>query len=444
MGGPFDPATSADAGARLVTVQREEGTSGYLDSMNRRLSFPTAMATVLIGLAVTWGACTAESVVGPAQPDLPEVTPEYRTPTAQVFGIVTPSSWDEPTYNERAQLGRVLFHDRMLSQNGAVSCNSCHLQSHGFAEPKALSHGLREELTERNASHLVNPGTQFAYFWDGRANDLTTQVTMPIENHVEMGFRSLDALVKRLDGLDYYDPLFEAAYGDPVPNVDRIQDALSTFLRSLVSCRSKMDVAIADAMPEVWNPWGVMDGTVTLQGLTPLEREGFELFHGKAQCANCHGGPHFNGWGLDFADIGLDEDSDGEAAPINTTGGFFGGWGPTAMKVPSLRNVALTAPYMHDGRFATIDEVLDHYSHGIQDVPSLDPRLRDWEGGTVLPFQDDILIDIFLPPNATTGQAPPVRMNFTPEERMALKAFLHSLTDLEFVQDPRFSNPFDS
>ena len=413
--------------------------------MNRAFPLHSTLALALIGLALTWGACSADELTGPARPHLPGVTPEYRTQVAPVFGIDAPSEWEAPTYNERAQLGRVLFHDRMLSQNGAVSCNSCHLQSHGFAEPRDLSQGLREELTDRNASHLANPGTQFAYFWDGRANDLTTQVTMPVENHVEMGFRSLEALVKRLEALDYYAPLFDAAYGDPTVDVDRIQDALSTFLRSLVSCQSKMDEAIADAMPDVWNPWGVMDGSIALDGLDPLERQGFELFHGKAQCANCHGGPHFNGWGLDFADIGLDlptGDTEESGAPVNAIGGFFGGWGPTAMKVPSLRNVALTAPYMHDGRFATLDEVLDHYSHGIQDVPTLDPRLRDWGDNSFLPIQDDILIDIFPGPTTANGHIPPVRMNFSAQERLALTAFLHSLTDLEFVQDPRFSNPF--
>ena len=102
-------------------------------------------------------ACTSEAPVGPPQPVLPEVTPSYRTATATVFDISFPSEDDAPYFDERAQLGRVLFHDRMLSQNGAVSCNSCHLQSHGFAEPKALSTGLRRELTERNASHLGQP-----------------------------------------------------------------------------------------------------------------------------------------------------------------------------------------------------------------------------------------------------------------------------------------------
>lgn len=402
---------------------------------------PLALLLVMSGIVLN-GCQRAESD-GPARPVLPETTPDYRTETAQIFGVVFPSEFEDPAFDERAELGRVLFHDRMLSQNGAVSCNSCHLQAHGFAEPKDLSEGLRQELTARNASHLANPGLQFAYFWDGRADDLTTQVTMPIENHVEMGYRSLGPLVSRLGQLDYYPPLFDAAFGSPEITVDRLQQALSTFLRAMVTCRSKADEAFGTAMNQgFWDPWSVMSGQLELQGLDALEREGFELFHGKAQCANCHGGPHFNGWGLDFADIGLDADPGPMGTDVANTGNFFGGWGPTAAKVPSLRNVALTAPYMHDGRFATLDEVLDHYSHGIQDVPTLDPRLRDWFSGPTL-GGPDILIDIdpvFFP--VQTMEAPPVRMNFTPGERAALKAFLHSLTDHEFIRDDRFSNPF--
>ena len=423
--------------------QRIQGKSGSSSTLSIKASHIYLMLFALLcGLALMT-SCSPDAERGPLHPVLPEVTPEYRTETAQVFGIEFPSEWDAPTYDERAQLGRVLFHDRMLSQNGAVSCGSCHHQSHGFSEPRALSEGLREELTERNASHLVNPGTQFAYFWDGRANDLTTQVTMPIENHVEMGFRNVEDVVNRLGELDYYAPLFEAAYGDPTPSVDRLQDALSTFLRSMVSCGSKMDEAASDAMPEFWNPWGALVGEFELEGLDALERKGFELFHGDAQCANCHGGPHFNGWGLDFADIGLDADTEGSpSTPIDAGGGFFGGWGPTAMKVPSLRNVALTAPYMHDGRFATLDEVLDHYSHGIQDVPTLDFRLRDWNNGGIFIGGPDLIDPIIFPGGSFGTDAPPVRMNFTPEERLALKAFMHTLTDYDFVQDERFSNPF--
>ena len=404
------------------------------------------LSLVLFAVTCGWAmisSCTPESNAGPRHPVLPEVTPEYRAEVAQVFGIEFPSHGDAPLYDERAQLGRVLFHDRMLSQNGAVSCSNCHHQSHGFAEPRAVSKGLREELTERNASHLVNPGTQFAYFWDGSANDLTTQVTMPVENHVEMGFRNLEDVVLRLNQLDYYPPLFEAAYGDPAASVERMQDALSTFLRSMVSCSSKMDQTTAEVMPEFWNPWGALTGEFELTGLSDLERQGFQLFHGEAQCSSCHGGPHFNGWGLDFADIGLDADTEGNAStPIDAGGGFFGGWGPTAMKVPSLRNVALTAPYMHDGRFATLDEVLDHYSHGIEDVPTLDPRLRDWGNGNAFIGGPDLIEPIIFPGGSFGNDIPPVRLDFTPEERLALKAFLHSLTDYAFVEDDRFSNPF--
>ena len=129
--------------------------------------------------------------------------------------------------------------------------------------------------------------------------------------------------------------------------------------------------------------------------------------------------PPFNGWGLDFADIGLDADADGQSsAPVNVGGGVFGSWGPTAMKVPSLRNVALTAPYMHDGRFATLDDVLDHYSHGIQDVPTLDPRLRDWNQG-IITGGPDLIEPLIFPGGTTSEDIPPVRLNFTPEERLA-------------------------
>ena len=403
----------------------------------KALLTPLHVFVLLLTTAVLVVACTPSEDLGPLRPTLPEVTPSYRTEVDPIFGIQFPSELEAPNHDQRAELGRVLFHDRMLSQNGAVSCNSCHLQSHGFAEPKALSLGLRRELTERNASHLVNPGSQFAYFWDGRADDLTTQVTMPIENHVEMGFRSLDGLASRLAQLEYYSPLFTAAYGDPEPSLERIQDALSTFLRCMVSCHSPADEAFAEAMDEFWDPWGISNGTLTLNGLSSLEKQGFELFHGKAQCANCHGGPHFNGWGMDFADIGLDASTEEPDPNTVNNFGLFGGWGPTAMKVPSLRNVALTGPYMHDGRFQTLDEVLDHYSHGIQDVPTLDGRLRNWDnfGG------DEIFISPILPVLGNEG-APPVRLNFSPSERAALKAFLHSLTDFNFIQDERFSNPF--
>lgn len=399
----------------------------------------SGLLLVLLGAGMP--GCSPSETSQPLRPVLPEMTPDYRTEVGQLFGVQFPSAFDDPQFDARAELGRVLFHDRMLSQNGAVSCGSCHLQSHGFAEPKALSQGLRRELTERNASHLANPAQQFSYFWDGRANDLTTQVTMPIENHVEMGFRNLETLVLRLDQLDYYAPLFESAFGTEEASVDRIQQALSTFLSCLVTCRSEADAVLEQAMPEFWNPWSVLDGSIALEGFDALEKRGFELFHGSAQCANCHGGPHFNGWGMDFADIGLDHDPEESDVNAVNVGGFFGGWGPTAMKVPSLRNVALTAPYMHDGRFATLDAVLDHYSHGILDVPTLDARLRDWGNSTLLGGPVDITIEpIFFP--VDIENVPPVRMDFTSEERAALKAFLHTLTDHAFVQDTRFSDPF--
>jgi cytochrome c peroxidase len=212
---------------------------------------------------------------------------------------------------------------------------------------------------------------------------------------------------------------------------------LATFLRSMVSQNSRMDQAASVSMNNgpfsFWDPWTVTNDDIQLDGFSSLEQQGFELFHGKMLCASCHNGPSFNGWGGSFADIGLDM---GELGQFSA-----GGWGATAMKVPSLRNVALTAPYMHDGRFASLDDVLDHYSHGILDSPTLDSRLRNWDNASPFIFEEPF-IDFF--PFGGSAEAEPVRLNMTPGERAALLAFMGTLTDLDFVKDVRYSDPFTS
>ena len=401
-------------------------------NLNLTATAITAAALVLAMAAIT--SCTPDGAMGLRSPVLPEELLDYRVEANPILNIQQDhdAGWDA-----RAQLGRVLFYDRALSQNGAVSCGSCHHQGHGFAEPIALSKGLRQELTARNASHIVNAGFQSSYFWDGRATNLEEQVTMPLENHVEMGIRDLETLVNRLGQIDYYPDLFEQAYGSPYPTVEGLREGLATFLRSMVSQNSRMDHAATQSMASVssgfWNPWGVIDQSLDLEGFSELERQGFELFHGRMLCGSCHSGPNFNGWGGGFSDIGLDMGVPGE---VNA-----GGWGSTAMKVPSLRNVVLTAPYMHDGRFASLDDVLDHYSHGILDSPTLDLRLRNWENASVF-IIDEPFIDFFPFPGGEEME--PVRMHMTPGERSALLAFMGTLTDLDFVKDVRYSNPFTS
>ena len=139
-------------------MQRGPSLSGYLDAVELKSNLNPSVVLAAALCAVMLVACSKATETEPAVPTLPEVTPDYRTEMAPIFQVQQPVE-EGPHHDERAQLGRVLFHDRMLSQNGAVSCSSCHHQSHGFAEPRALSQGLREELTDRNASHLARPSS---------------------------------------------------------------------------------------------------------------------------------------------------------------------------------------------------------------------------------------------------------------------------------------------
>ncbi|MBK8568252.1 MAG: hypothetical protein IPN76_34340 [Saprospiraceae bacterium] len=273
------------------------------------------------------------------------------------------------------------------SRNNRISCGSCHLQSKGFSDPAQFSTGHEFGMTTRNSMALSNVSLLRSYFWDSRASDLEKQVLMPVENHVEMGIEYLEKLPKKLAAVDYYAPLFEAAFGDPTVTEERIRYALAQFLRTMVSGQSKFDE-------------GATTGFVNF---TPLEKMGMELFtaiDSKAKCGNCHSGELFNAsWGLQ--DIGLD------ANPADNAGLF---------KVPSLRNIAVTTPYMHDGRFKTLEEVVDHYDHGIQLSPRLSWHLRDYNG--------------------------PIRLNLNDLEKKALVAFLKTLTDEQFLKDPKYSDPF--
>ena len=329
--------------------------------------------------------------------------------TAQLKLPATPYNYADPDMRESlkplftsalsgvtddgATLGRVLFYDTKLSFNNKVSCGSCHHQEKAFCDPVQFSTGINGQKTTRNTPPIMNVGLSNKFFWDQRADNLEDMVLMPVRNHIEMGLERMDYLEAKLGVVDYYRPLFENAFGSPEVTEERIADALAQFLRSMVSVHAKSD----DHFDE----------------LGEQEREGFEIFWGEGRCANCHNGVNFSGgWShTDQANIGLEmEYTDkgmGEFA-VDMEGVF---------KVPSLRNVALTAPYMHDGRFKTLEEVVEHYSSGIQNHPNLDFRLRDWNSETL-------------------------QLNLSEEEKAALVAFLHTLTDEEFITAKRFSNPF--
>ncbi len=292
-----------------------------------------------------------------------------------------------------ATLGRVLFYDARLSGNDQISCASCHRQEFGFADTARFSRGIGGALTRRHTMALANAryyrGGRF--FRDERAATLEAQVLQPIADSAEMGL-SLESMEVKLRLTSYYAPLFAAAFGTPKISRERVALALAQFVRSFVSTDARLDAVFRGGGPP------------DLAVLTPAEREGRALFNGTtAGCLRCH---RTNGLELDLPDnIGLD------SVPSDT------GAGGGRFKTASLRNVAVRPPYMHDGRFRTLDEVVAFYDSGVHADPNLDPRLRAPDGT-------------------------PQRLHLTADQRAAIVAYLGTFTDAVFLRDWRFSNPF--
>lgn len=295
----------------------------------------------------------------------------------------TPSA--NPITDAGATLGRVLFYDRQLSANNRISCASCHVQAFGFADTARLSHGFAGGLTKRHSMALANARlyANGRFFWDERAGTLEAQVLMPVQDKVEMGM-TLPALETRLAASAFYAPLFAAAFGTPEVTSDRVSRALAQFVRSLVSSDARFDRG-----PDV--------------AMNAQEREGLRLFNGQAGCARCHVGAALASDGAH--NTGLD-------AAITDSGAGLG-----RFKAPSLRNVAVRAPYMHDGRFATLMQVVEHYNGGVKDNPALDQRLRG-------------------------RGASPRGLGLSSTQKEALVAYMQTLTDTTFLSAPRFSDPF--
>ena len=315
---------------------------------------------------------------------------------------------DNPTTDAGATLGRVLFYDTNLSQNGTISCASCHVQENGFSDDRVLSIGFNGEETARHSMGLTNAayylGGQF--FWDQRASTLEEQVLMPFQDPVEMGM-TLETLEAAVQAQEFYPALFEAAFSDTTITADRISLALAQFVRSMVSYRSKYDEGRAL----------VASRADDFPNFTEEENLGKALFvlpppYGGLACFVCHQGEAFAA--QEATNNGLDANSDLDAGYGEVTG-YASHMGK--FKVPSLRNVAVRAPYMHDGRFADLSEVLNHYSRAIKPHPNLGPPFGVFDG------------------EAT-------KIHLTVKETNALLAFLNTLTDTPMLQDPKFSNPF--
>jgi cytochrome c peroxidase len=307
--------------------------------------------------------------------------------------------------------------------NNTIACASCHPQQQGFSDPRRFSSGFNDGLTGRNAMGLANlrftnlQGQRPGFFWDERAATLEDQVLMPIQDQVEMGM-DLTTLEAKLRKLPYYPVLFTVAFGEPHVTRDRIAKAVAQFMRAMVSFDAKFDRAAEAAGGNYQSPF---------PGFSDEENLGKSLFVegvggvGEIGCAHCHMPPTFgmpqsfnNGLELVYKDQGLgarDVRSNDPFTPTNN--GKF--------KAPSLRNIALTAPYMHDGRFANLEQVIEHYSSGVHPHVNLG-----------IAFNEDM-------PAATPTTS---GFRLTATQKSALVAFLKTLTDEKFVSDPRFSDPF--
>lgn len=412
---------------------------------------PRLAFALVSALGVT--ACAPPSLENLPSPVVTEVAPvsdaelpaAFRTDTLRRFDN-TPA--DNPATTEGVTLGRVLFYDRRLSANGENACSSCHDPAVGFSDPRTRSPGFEGGLTRRHSMGLINLRwyAREAMFWDERAATLEDQVLMPIQDDTEMGL-SLDELVDRLSSTDYYGPLFEAAFGDPEVTPTRVSRALAQFVRSIVSYRSRWDEGVA-----------AVDGDIAsdFPNFTAEENRGKTIFFGqhdtttRGLCGTCHlmgnplalvpgagpgappgapagppgapagapGGGATDNTAIFFmvepANNGLIDEDDAGRMEITGLAEHDG-----EFKSPSLRNIELSAPYMHDGRFETLEEVVAFYNSGIEAHPNLDPALR----------------------TAGPGGGP-LRLNLDAADQAALVAFLRTLTDDTLATDPRFANPF--
>ena len=311
----------------------------------------------------------------------------------RILPPVIPSN--NPLTEEGIELGKKLFFDKKLSVNGSQSCADCHKPSNSFTDARQYSIGVDNIQGTRNSMPLFNLAWNYddRFFWDGRELSLERQVFDPITNPIEM-HNTIANLVQELQIDSEYQEMFLKAFGTEIIDSVLIGKAIAQFERTIISANSKFDKYLLGQT------------TLTIQ-----EEEGFNIFmdEDRGDCFHCHGNEnnplwtdnkfHNNGLDNNFSDLGL-----GAVTGNPNDNGKF--------KTPSLRNLEFTAPYMHDGRFSTIDEVINHYSEGLQDSQTVDPLMKMVsQGGVQLSF----------------------------EEKANLKAFLLTLSDYDFISNPDFN-----
>ncbi len=385
--------------AALLNAPRPLSFTRDGDATHSRTNDPITakLAANLVGAFRVRQILSAAPVGAKAMPVKPLYLPEKFTPfpfQMSAFFPIPDLPRDNPLISERVTLGEKLFHEKMLSKDGTLACASCHKSENAFSDPRKYSVGVREQTGTRNAMPLFNLAWKSAFFWDGRAPSLRAQALIPIQDHTEMD-ESLTNVCAKLTATNY-PALFAAAFGSPEITPGKIGLAVESFVLSLTSFDSKFDRVLLGK-----------------EKLTEAEQRGFELFTAEyeprtgnigADCFHCHGGPlftdnqfHNNGLNLDEADLGRFKVTQKE-------------YDKGKFSTPSLRNVALTAPYMHDGKFKTLEDVVAHYDHGVHRTPTLDPNL---------------------------AKHPPEGLQLSRQDQDALVAFLKTLTDEKFRKSPQ-------
>ncbi len=338
-------------------------------------------------------------------------TPVTLNPPAYLPRIEIPP--DNPLTEQGIKLGRMLFYEPMLSADNTLACAGCHNQSAGFTDDgKRYSTGIDGIEGDRNAMALFNLAYASSFFWDGRAATLEDQVVEPVPNPIEMHQEWPDAIDK-LQGHTDYPCLFYEAFGDSIISKDNAAKALAQFLRTMISGDSRYD---KDKRNELFG---------TGMEFTDSEERGRAIFYaefgavgGGGDCFHCHGSELFHDVDpiQQFRNNALQEAATLNDFPDKGRGDITGNPQDNGkFKVPSLRNVALTAPYMHDGRFATLEKVIDFYSDSLKHSPNVDPLMKGAQSGGV---------------------------HLTPQQKHDLLNFLLTLTDQQFATNPDYASPF--
>lgn len=348
---------------------------------------------LFIGLLVAFQACNKDQVISDPVPEGDDVELKIPPHFPPPIGFA-----DNPLTTSGIELGRRLFYDPRLSADSTQACANCHLQDFTFSDFNRFSTGIDGIQGDKNAMAIVNLAWQSTFFWDGRSVTLEEQALEPITNPIEM-HDTWENVVKKLKADPMYQDQFTKAFGENSISAANATKAMAQFERTMISANSKYDQGFL-MQPQFAN-------------FDSLEFEGRNIFNNEVgDCFHCHNEPLFGSFGaLQFSNNGLDSNitpgtgREGVTNNLNDRGKF---------KIPTLRNIEFSFPYMHDGRFQTLPEVIEHYNMGGHWSPTIDENMK----------------------------AVGIGKNWSPFEKAALIAFMKTLTDYDFLADTTFSDPF--